>query len=306
MSLVVKERVRGVFACPANYGGAFLSNCNSATYGDYDHGAFWFKLEPNAQLAVAAAKVLFLGNSRLQFALSGDDTARWFREAGISYYLLGLSYSETVMFVGPLLERIEPRARAVVINVDRFFDDRVSPPAEQIMRDKDSAARYREKRSWQSLHRPICTALPFICGQTLAVYRENSNGSWRTSGVLPDEAATVSDGKPSNTDRWPAYISLARKFVDDLGVAPQCVVLTLVPTVDAKRSEAQAIADALGRPLIAPRIDDLKTFDGSHLEPASARRWAAAFLDAAGPRLRECAADSAAAQAEHGSDGRGS
>jgi hypothetical protein len=45
---------------------------------------------------------------------------------------------------------------------------------------------------------------------------------------------------------------------------------------------------ALGSELIAPQVDGLRTFDGSHLDAASAERWSAAFLDAAGPRIREC------------------
>jgi hypothetical protein len=295
ISLGVKLRTRGVFACPASYGAAFLSNCNSPNFGDYDHGALWFGLEPDTLRAAAAAKVMLLGNSRLQFAFSGANTREWFGNARLPYYLLGFSHSETVMFMGPLLARLEPRARVVVINVDRFFDDRVSPPAEQILREKDSASRYREKQVWQAMHQPVCGALPVICGDTLAVYRERGNGAWRTAGVLPDQAAPVSDGKPSNVDHWPVYIDLAKKFVGNLGVAPECVVLTLVPTVDTKREEAKAIAAALGRPLVTPNVEGLTTFDGSHLDPASAQRWAAAFLEQAGPRIRECTADRAAA-----------
>jgi len=54
---------------------------------------------------------------------------------------------------------------------------------------------------------------------------------------------------------------------------------------------AQEIAKALGLPLIAPQVDGLMTFDGSHLEPASAARWSAAFLEAAGPVIQDCAAN---------------
>lgn len=304
-SLAYKLRVRGVFACPAPYGAAYLSNCNAPNFGDYDHGALWFGLEPDAVQAAARARVLFLGNSRMQFALSGARTPQWFREAGLSYYMLGFSHSETVMFTGPLLERIEPRAQVVVINVDRFFDDRISPPAEQILNEKDVRSRYREKQVWQSLHRSACAVVPLLCGSTLAVFRERGTGLWRTSGAMPDDRRATSDGKPGNAERWPAYVALARKFVDDLGVAPQCVLLTLVPTVDTKRGEAHAIADALGKPLIEPVVEGLTTFDGSHLDPASAQRWAAAFFESAGPRIRECGADRAALAAPGSRAGAG-
>src|SRR5262245_60014578 len=60
-----KLRLRGVFACPASYGNAaYLSDCNATNYGDYDHGAFWFSLEPEARRAASNARVIVLGNSR--------------------------------------------------------------------------------------------------------------------------------------------------------------------------------------------------------------------------------------------------
>jgi len=51
---------------------------------------------------------------------------------------------------------------------------------------------------------------------------------------------------------------------------------------------AGAVADALGLNLVAPELEGLQTFDGSHLDPASAERWSKAFLDAAGPQIRKC------------------
>src|SRR5690349_12039247 len=50
--------------------GAFLAFCESPRYGDYEHGAYYFDLEPEAIEALKKAEVLFLGNSRAQFAFS--------------------------------------------------------------------------------------------------------------------------------------------------------------------------------------------------------------------------------------------
>ncbi|HUL64252.1 MAG TPA: hypothetical protein VLW55_06520 [Burkholderiaceae bacterium] len=291
-TLAVKVRFRGVFACPASYGAAaYLSDCNAANYGDYDHGAFWFGLEPEASRAAAEANVLFIGNSRLQFALSTPQTTEWFTRNAISFYLLGFSHSETVAYMAPVLRKIDPRASVYVIHVDRFFDSRISPPTAQLQQERDIGARYREKQVWQSLHKPVCGALPLLCGNQLGIYRTRANGTWRTAGARPQAKAPVSDGAPTNVDRWPEYVSIAKKFVGELRTRRQCVLLTLVPTVDTKRAEAQEIANALGLPLIAPQVDGLKTFDGSHLEPASAARWSAAFLEAAGPIIQDCAAN---------------
>jgi len=298
-TFVYKLRVDGIFACPASgYGSnAYLSDCTARTYGDYDHGAFWFGLEPQAQRAAADADVLFVGSSRLQLAFGGAAAASWFFGPGIRYYLLGFSHSETVAFFGPLLSKIRPRAKVYVINVDRFFDDRVSPPTEQILQGRDILVRYEEKRTWQSLHRGLCAALPVACGNAVAMYRARETGVWQRMGSGRFETKQVSDGQPSNLERWDQYARLGEKFLARLPVDPNCVILTIVPTVETKRAEAMAIAAKLGHDLLAPQIDGLRTFDGSHLDEASAERWSAAFLREAGPRIRRCVG---AAQASKG------
>lgn len=289
-TVAYKLRVDGILACPASgYGSdAYLSDCQASAYGDYDHGAFWFGLEAQARRGVAEADVLLVGSSRLQFAFSDVAIADWFSAAEARYYLLGFSHSETTVFFAPLLSKIQPRAKVYVINVDRFFDDRVSPPTEQILQRRDMLERYQEKQTWQSVHRAVCTLMPYVCGNALAVFRMRETGAWRTKGTAPFEAKDVSDGQPSNVERWSDYASLGEKFLAQLPVDRNCVLLTIVPTVGTKRAEAMAIAEKLGIGLISPRIDGLRTFDGSHLDEPSARRWSAAFLEEAGPQIRKC------------------
>jgi hypothetical protein len=283
-------RIDGIFACPAGgYGSnAYLSDCTARTYGDYDHGAFWFGLEPDAQRAAAEADVLLVGSSRLQFAFGGPETTRWFSSPGIRYYLLGFSNSETVAFMGPLLSKIRPRAKVYVINVDRFFDDRISPPMEEILRGRDIVKRYRDKQTWQALHKSVCGVLPMACGSAIAIYRARDTGVWQRMGSGHVESTRVSDGRPTNVERWDRYAALGEKFLEQLAVDRGCVILTVVPTVETKRAEALAIAARLGHELLAPQIDGLLTFDGSHLDTASAERWSTAFLREAGPRIRKC------------------
>jgi len=291
-TLVYKLRVDGIFSCQAKgYApNAYLSDCTARTYGDYDHGAFWFGLEPQAEGAAAEADVLIIGSSRLQFAFSGRTTINWFSAANIRPYLLGFSASETIVFFEPLLARIRPRAKVYVVNVDRFFDDRTSPPAEQVLHGHDALSRYEEKRTWQVLHRVLCEALPAACGTSLAIYRTRDTGVWERTGGGRLDAVRVSDGQPSRVERWNHYAELAEKFLARLPVDRSCVIFTIVPTVDTKRAEAMAIAASAGQDLLAPQVDNLTTFDGSHLDAESAERWSTAFLREAGPRIRSCVA----------------
>ncbi len=285
----VKLRSHGVFACPAAYQGvAYLSDCNAAEYGDYDHGAFYFGLEPAARQAASQAQVLFLGNSRIQFALSAPATTRWFDERSIPFYSLGFSHYESVTFVTPVLERVKPHPRALVINADRFFAEWKSPASQRVMDDGSARAAYDAKRAWQQVHEPLCSRVPAVCGQAFAVYRTVANGIWVTAGRKPDQRVPVADGPATDAERWPHFIDLAHRFVDGLGVDRECLVLTIVPNSQTRRAEAEAIAQALGARFIAPRVEGLTTFDGSHLDSRSAALWSAAFLEAAGPVLERC------------------
>jgi hypothetical protein len=290
LALVYKLRTDSIFACPATgYGpDTYLSDCRARGYGDYDHGAFWFNLEPEALRRATAADVLFLGSSRLQFGFSGPTTEAWFSGLRVRHYLLGFSHTETTAFVSPLLSKIGPRAKVYVINVDRFFDDRVSAPAGQILQGDHDQATFRAKQVWQTLHRSVCVRVPIVCGNSHAVFRDRDTGAWRTAGAAPFSAEDVSDGPPENVERWDQYAALGDRFISELTVDRSCVLLTLVPTVATKRGEAMAIARRLGLDLVAPRLDGLRTFDGSHLDAASAQRWSAAFFEEAGPKIRKC------------------
>jgi hypothetical protein len=289
-----KTRGEGIFACPAGGYAAdhYLAHCEIGGYTDYDHGAFWFDLEPEARRHAASADVLFLGSSRMQFAFSSTATENWFKAMGVPYYLLGFSYTENVKFVAPLLAEMNPRAKVYIINVDRFFDDtRETPPAGQILHETDARSRYQDKKFWQSVHKSICSMSPAICGTTPAFFRSRVNGAWELKGTLDTWNAAPKatlDGPASDVDRWDHFAALGREFLPKLPVQKGCVLLTIAPYDGTKRLEAQAIADALGLDLIAPQPADMRTFDGSHLDRPSAERWSKAFFDAAGPRIRQC------------------
>jgi hypothetical protein len=287
-----KLRFEGVFACPAaDTADTFLADCNSSGYGDYDHGAFWLGLEPTAQRAARDADVLFLGSSRLQFALSTEATRKWFSSPPVAFYLLGFSHTENVAFVAPLLQKIHPLATVYVINVDRFFSKVETEPATELLRDRESQTHYAEKRFWQRLQEPLCAAVPFICGNQLAFFRHREDGVWHLKGTAPFKSAATADGPASDVERWSEFADVGNAFVAQLPVDRQCVILTIVPYNGTKRAEAEAIAQRLGLALLAPEVQGLTTFDGSHLDPPSAERWSDAFFELAGPQIRRCLVD---------------
>ncbi len=282
-------RKNGIFSCSASgYGSdGYLGYCGATSYGDYDHGAFWFGLEPAATAAAANAQVLFISNSRMQFGFSSKATDDWFSSLSVSYYLLGFTHTENYTFEAPLLRKLRPRAKVYVINIESFFERSETGPAKTVMRDESARTRYVEKRRWQRIHKAICKTFEAVCGNEVAVFRSRSTGAYLTTGgrFTSEPVSYVEDIDQSVVA---ASSALGNEFLPTLSVDRACTILTIVPKVKTGAGTAKAIAAALRLNLVAPRPTGLITFDHSHLDPESAQRWSAAFLEAAGPQIRKC------------------
>ena len=287
-------RANNIFACQA--GGytsdRFLSYCGATGYGDYEHGAFWFDLEPSAQASAKNAEVLFIGDSRLQFAFSTPAIAQWFSSASASYYLLGFIEFENSVFFRALLPRLKPKAVVYIINIPEFFQASGSLAAKGVMDGGEAARlRYRMKRLLQSAHKAICGPLPKLCGHAITIYESRPTGVWymAPSGSFEGSERPVSSDNEIHPREVREAIELGQTFISELPTKPECIILTAVPGVGLKLGDANAIANGLGKRLVAPeQLDDLKSFDGVHLAFASAERWSEAFFKIAGPQIRNC------------------
>jgi hypothetical protein len=285
-----KLRSQTIFACQATLYNLdrYIGYCNGTRYADYEHGAFWFDLEPSAQAFARNADVLFLGNSRLQFAFSTVATADWFSAASARYYLLGFGYFENVVFAEELLRRIRSKARVYVINVDDFFDRSETAPAKAVMRDPEGRNRYEVKRLWQRAHEEVCKKLPPFCGNRFAWFRSRETGAYTYTAQSSPKITPVSYDRVISQDEVKSNTAAAIDFLPQLPVERKCVILTTVPSPGTKIGNANAIAAALGENLIAPEIPELQTFDGVHLDQPSAERWSQAFFQAASSKIRSC------------------
>jgi len=298
-SFLYQLRANNIFACPASgyTSDRYLSNCG-AGYGDYEHGAFWFDLEPAAQTSASSADVLFLGDSRMVLAFSTPATTNWFSSASVSFYLLGFYAFENSIFERTLLHKLKPRAEVYVIPVGDFFQPFEAPIAKKMMHDGAARNLYYVKRNLQFVHEAICMKLPIICGNGLAVFRSRQTGMWyMDTSRFKGRERQVSYNQQIDDREINDAVAIGRTFLSELPVKTECVILTVVPTVDTKLSVANAIASGLGKKLVVPQyLDDLQTLDGIHLEPASAERWSEAFLKAAGPQIQKCVAMHTSAQ----------
>jgi hypothetical protein len=283
-------RVYGVFSCRASgYGqDSYLGYCGATGYGDYDHGAIWFGLEPAAVNAARNAEVLFLGSSRTVFGFSSRATDEWFSSHSETYYLLGFTYYENYTFEGPLLQRIRPQAKVYVINIDSFFQNAETEPGKAVMREESAKLRYQEKRRWQSIHKVFCGNFNYLCGDNEAIFRSRATGSWIVTGTSRFKSQRASYNNAVDAKKLAEYTTDGRRYLAGLATEPACTILTILPTVDTDLATARALASALGRPFVEPRLEGLVTFDGSHLNRDSAQRWSTAFFEQAGPQIQKC------------------
>jgi hypothetical protein len=239
--------------------------------------------------------VLFLGDSRLQFAFSTAATAQWFSSVSASYYLLGF-FDENSIFTQALLQKLKPKAKVYVINIANFFRSSETAEAEFIMHDGEARARYEVKHLWQLIHKPICRKLTAICGHGLALFRSRQTGAFNMEAYIPLKTRlfkgrddSVSYDQQINEREIDETVAIGRVFLSKLPVEPRCVILTAIPTVSTKLSVANAIASGLRKVLVVPQhLDGLQTFDGSHLDTVSAKRWSEAFFTTAGPQIQKC------------------
>jgi hypothetical protein len=290
-------RTRLIFSCQADIYSTdrYLAACNAAQYGDYEHGAFWFHLEPAAQSFAKDADVLFLGNSRLQMAFSTEATADWSTAASARYYLLGFAEYGNEIMAGAMLYMIRPRAKVHVINVDDFFETSESPPVKKILHDSKAREQYEGKRLWQRVHEPICKRLRAICGNNFAIFRSRETGAytyaskWQRGNPYHDASAPVSYDEVVNQEALNRNKAAGAEFLSRLPVRRECVIFTMVPAVGTKIGNATALAMALNVNLVTPKLTgQLRTLDGSHLDHPSAEQWSQAFFQVADPQIRQC------------------
>jgi hypothetical protein len=291
-SSLYQLRADNIFACPASgyTSDRYLSNCGAANYGDYEHGAFWFDLEPAAEKFAASADVLFLGDSRMLLAFSNAATAKWFSSISASFYLLGFYGFENSIFEQALLRKLKPRAEVYIIALGDYFQPTEAPIAKTIMHDAAGRSSYEAKRYLQLIHETICVKLTKVCGGDLAVFRSRQTGMWymQTEKFKGRERQVSYDGHVYEREIDDA-VAIGQTFLSELTVNPECVIFTVVPGVGTKLAAAGAIASGLGRALVVPdHVDGLQTFDGTHLDHASGERWSDAFFKVAGPQIQKC------------------
>jgi hypothetical protein len=274
---------------PPAWGSFYLAHDRG---GHVDHHVLFHGIDNAANAHLRAAEVLFLGNSRLMFALQPQLVREFFAGVDRRYYVLGFGHEEQDDFPLEIIRAHDLRPDLVVINADHFFAAEQSDWAARVIEESDfdawkirfeAEAAHRVRRS---LHRIVPHYVDLRRGlREVVLYRSREDGSWFVATTFGEGARF--DWPPPDRDLPGAQaFRAAEAFKRELDARGARIVLWIVPGPDVSLHRARAMAERLGVPLLVPTVDDLRTIDGSHLAEASARRVASALLEQLQPHLR--------------------
>jgi hypothetical protein len=265
----------------------FISACGSPTFGDYEHDAFWFGLEPAAVANMKAADVIFTGSSRTMFGFSTTEVRSYFAARGLHQFNLGFSGEDGAPFFGALALKHHLHPRVLVIGIDPYFTERLSPPAAAAMSSRWEFVRAWVKRTEIRLQVPLCRWHILNCrAQAITAFRSSTDGyfTWRDVLLKDREHPRPHDTRLRDFQvNIPLAAQAAKAFLARIDMPAACVVMVPMPTtrIWPKPDPIKRVAEAVGAMYIdADTGDDLAFVDEMHLSYWSAKRFSAEFLRA--------------------------
>jgi hypothetical protein len=268
--------------------------------GHLDHHVLYHGTDAEAIARLREADVLFVGTSRMMFAVRSRVLTPLAQAHGLTYYALGFGFREGDAFALELIRKHDLRPKLVVVNVDGFFGRELSTWARRVKRETPFGAR---KRLWEgeighetrrSVHRVIPNWIDlygrpgFAFGNEFIAYRSRENGAWAISPwPKPQMPAPSQDygGAPVG----PRLGDPARAFKAELDGRGSQLILTYVPTPDGTVENPVALGQLLGVPVVGMDVDGLTSHDGSHLSEESAVFWSRRLTQDLEPHLRRLA-----------------
>jgi hypothetical protein len=273
--------------------------------GDVEHFSVYDNLDGAAE-ALNRADVLFLGNSRMQYAFRNRDVLRrFFYSRGLTYFVLAFGYEEGGIFPEAIIRKFNLHPKWVIVNADPFFGLPLTAVSSRAM-----SFGYLE--AWKSrfeavsslaVQRSIHRIFPYFALSQWDVhpqwiyYRAKSDGTLRLGAWRGTPGAIVPGNGAAGPPPSPGQVKEAEGFKKELEARGAQLVLTWIPP--SSGDTARYLASALQVPLVAPEETGLATIDGSHLDEESCTRFSTSFLAAFG-RITGAGADACLAHA--GSD----
>jgi len=264
--------------------------------GHLDHHVLYHGIDAEAIANLKKADVLFVGTSRMMFALRSRVIGPWADALGLRYYALGFGFREGDTFVLELIRKYDLRPKIIVVNVDGFFGRALSDWARRVRSDSAFGARklYWEGELGHETRRIIHRVVPnwidlygrpgFPFGNEFIAYRSRQNGVWAIS-PWPRPSMPAHSQDFAAEPVGPRIGDPARAFKAEMDQRGSRMLFTYVPTPDDAGGNPVALGQLLGVPVVGMDVDGLTSHDGSHLSEESAVFWSQRLIQDLTPYL---------------------
>ncbi len=260
----------------------------------YDHIEYMYRDDGPIE-AARRADLLFAGNSRLMFGIQYDAVVEALRDTGVRPHWFGFGLGEAWELPARLIREKDLAPPLVLINADEdFFSKGLTAYSKYLMRLGPKGAfdlaerRQRKNEQWRFMMRlfpvPQWVALHGELEFTRKrdMYRSETFGDWLLADPLVTEKATQTFHKPSAKPLPPDFETQAQNAIEMVQLIRSRggeAIFIVVPNLDADETVAQALGKRLGVRVLAEKSwDGYQTFDASHLNPPSARRYTRSIM----------------------------
>jgi hypothetical protein len=231
------------------------------------------------------ADVLFLGNSRMLYAMRDQEALkRYFSARHLRYYTLAFAYGEGDRFPEAIIRKYDLHPKWVVVNADPFFGAATSPLASKVMSGGSFDVfkfRFETNLSFD-VQRKLHQVLPYLGlskwneEPDWVYYRSKLDGTIRLAAYKGKSGSAERSAEAAPQVPLLDQIDEGRRFHEELRARGAKLVLTSVPP--SPDASANLLGSSLGVPVIDCSAKGLSTFDGSHLDAASTRQFITTLL----------------------------
>jgi hypothetical protein len=288
-SFAMVQAIHNVSFCSLNGYDArtnYVAFCGDLHYGDFEHQVFYDGSFDTSQ-RLRESDVLFIGNSQIQAAFSRSNVAPFFEQRSARFFMAGFGYVEGWRFPAAVMRRHRAGPKILVLNVSYWIDWTSEPARYTVDHPISGPIGAFFKGLAPSVYAWLCAT----CGGSPSLLRSKGTGQWDWRNFDPVKL----DGDPVEATRlasdeeiqaWADHVlPWAKELI--ASTSARCVILTQVPSPGPQEVYAQKLAQYVDAHVILPKVEGLRTWDGSHLTAASSVAWSGAFLrelDALGPR----------------------
>jgi hypothetical protein len=248
-------------------------------YGnELDHAALLFDFGGVSSKTAKSADILIMGNSRTQFAFPSESLREFSRITGRRIYNLAVGNNERGKFPLEIIRKYDLHPKTAVVNVDGFFHDRFSDYGAEVVKSGEwsNKKEFFEQLSSYWVYPALAEIFPnFVSGTSnYLLFRDPENGAW-VPQHLPVKRFPIP--KISKTDLSAEYEDpFLAEFLTEMKSRDVRVILTWIP--GPKPSYVIPLGAKFGLEVVAPYPDQLLTFDESHMDPVSGKKFSEAFF----------------------------